>query len=220
MQPYFFPYAGYFRLLDMVDHFVVFDCVQFPRRGRVHRTEVPGPGGVVEWLTLPLASMPRDVLIRDLAFAPDARARFDDRLSRCAWLATAEGAIAERLRAHLHGPLDSVIDYLVTGLELVADILGLAPTITRSSDLALDPPLRSQDRVVAAVKAVGGTHYVNTPGGHQLYDAAVFASAGLTLSFLVPYGGRYRYLLPALASEPLAAILEDIRAWSRLELPN
>jgi hypothetical protein len=217
MQPYFFPYAGYFRLLDIVDHFVVFDCVQFPRRGRVHRTQVPGPTGDVEWLTLPLAAMPRDVLIRDLAFAADARARLDDRLSRCAWLATAEGAIAERLRAHLHGPLHSVIDYLVAGLQLVADILGLAPTITRSSDLTLDPLLKAQDRVVAAVKAVGGTRYVNTPGGHQLYDAAAFAGAGLTLSFLVPYGGRYRYLLPALASQSPAAILDDIRAWNRLE---
>jgi hypothetical protein len=220
MQPYFFPYAGYFRLLDIVDHFVVFDCVQFPRRGRVHRTEVPGPSGDVEWLTLPLAAMPRDVLIRDLAFAADARARLDDRLSRCAWLATAEGAIAERLRAHLHGPLHSVIDYLVAGLQLVADILGLAPTITRSSDLTLDPLLKAQDRVVAAVKAVGGTRYVNTPGGHQLYDAAAFEGAGLTLSFLVPYGGRYRYLLPALASQSPTAILEDIRAWNRLEPPD
>jgi hypothetical protein len=43
MQPYFFPYAGYFRLLQAADHFVLLDCVQFPRRGRVHRTQVPGP---------------------------------------------------------------------------------------------------------------------------------------------------------------------------------
>jgi hypothetical protein len=220
MQPYFFPYAGYFRLLEIVDHFVVFDCVQFPRRGRVHRTQVPGPGGGVEWLTLPLAPMPRDVLIRDLAFALDARARFDHALSRRAWLAAAKGANAERLRAHLQGPLDSVIDYLMAGLELAADILGLAPTITRSSDLALGPSLKSQDRVLAAVKAVGGAHYVNSPGGHQLYDAAAFERAGLTLSFLVPYGGRYRHLLPALAAEPPAAILKDIRAWSRLKPPE
>ena len=73
MQPYFFPYAGYFRLLHAVDDFVIFDCVQFPRRGRVHRTQVPGPTGQVEWLTLPLARHSRDTLIRDLAFAPDAR---------------------------------------------------------------------------------------------------------------------------------------------------
>jgi hypothetical protein len=33
MQPYFMPYAGYFRLFAAADVFVLFDCVQFPRRG-------------------------------------------------------------------------------------------------------------------------------------------------------------------------------------------
>src|SRR2546430_1375246 len=155
MQPYFFPYAGYFRLLDIVDHFVVFDCVQFPRRGRVHRTQVPGSAGSAEWLTLPLASMPREGLIRDLAFAPDARARFDDRLSRHAWLTTAEGAIAERLRAHLHGRLAAVIAYLLAGPPPGADSLGLPPAFPRSSDLAPPPPLPPHDRAVAALTAVG-----------------------------------------------------------------
>ena len=86
MQPYFFPYGGYFRLFAAVDQFVVFDCVQFPRRGRVHRSQVPGPGGGREWLTLPLARQPRDVRICDLAFASDARDRFDRSLERYPWL--------------------------------------------------------------------------------------------------------------------------------------
>src|SRR5689334_2859030 len=66
MQPYFFPYAGYFRLFAQVDEFISFDCVQFRRRGRIHRTEVPGPGGSLQWLTLPLAYAPRETLIRDV----------------------------------------------------------------------------------------------------------------------------------------------------------
>ena len=77
MQPYFFPYAGYFRLLAAADVFVIYDCVQFPRRGRVHRCEVTGLSGETQWLTLPLAHQPRDVLIRDLAFAVNARAELD-----------------------------------------------------------------------------------------------------------------------------------------------
>jgi len=71
MQPYFFPYAGYFRLFTHVDEFVIFDCVQFPRRGRVHRCEFVAANGTLEWLTLPLARQSRDVLIRDLEFALD-----------------------------------------------------------------------------------------------------------------------------------------------------
>ena len=55
MQPYFYPYMGYFQLLAAVDLFVVFDSVQFPRRGRVHRCEVPDGLSGARWLTLPLA---------------------------------------------------------------------------------------------------------------------------------------------------------------------
>lgn len=217
MQPYFFPYAGYFRLLHLADHFIVFDCVQFPRRGRVHRTQVPGPTGAVEWLTLPLARTPREVLIRDLAFAPDARARFDERLARHAWLAKAQGPEAEALRAHLYAPLGSVVDYLIAGLRLVARMLGLAPIITRSSELALDPSLKAQSRVIAACKAVGATDYLNLSGGRALYDPQSFAQAGLTLSFLVPYRGPHTCLLAALAAQPPEVIAADIAASSGVE---
>ncbi len=211
MQPYFFPYAGYFRLLCAVDHFVIFDCVQFPRRGRVHRTQVPGPTGGIEWLTLPLLPQPRDIVIRDLCFAQNARRILDNRLARYSWLANARGASAERLRAYLYGPLGSVVDYLEAGLRLVADLLGLAPIFSRSSRLGLDLGLKAQERVIAVVRAVGGTHYINPPGGRGLYDYKRFAGAGMTLSFLTDYQGPYRDVLPALASQPPATIAEDIR---------
>jgi hypothetical protein len=217
MQPYFFPYAGYFRLLHAVDHFVIFDCVQFPRRGRVHRTQVPGHMGRVEWLTLPLARSSRDVLIRDLGFEGDARANFDKRLARYSWLENARGPAVDRLRAYLYGPLPSVIGYLETGLRLVADVLGLTTSFSRSSELALDPALKAQERVIAIVKAVGGTHYVNPPGGRRLYDPDAFAEAGLRLSFLVDYPGQYAHLLHALARHPPDMIAADIRASSQLQ---
>ena len=53
MQPYFVPYAGYFRLFAATDLFVIYDCVQFPRRGWVHRNQLPGANGQPNWLTLP-----------------------------------------------------------------------------------------------------------------------------------------------------------------------
>ena len=52
MQPYFYPYAGYFRLFARADLFVVYDCVQFPRRGWVHRNRLTGADGQLQWLTL------------------------------------------------------------------------------------------------------------------------------------------------------------------------
>ena len=218
MQPYFFPYAGYFRLLRVADLFVIYDCVQFPRRGRVHRTQVPAPGGGFEWLTLPLLHQPRDVLIRDLAFAPDARRRFDARLARYNWLGTAQGAPADRLRDYLYGPLPSVIDYLEAGLRLCASLLGLDTPIMRASTLDVDPALRGQDRVIATVQAAGGRTFVNPPGGRALYQAEAFAPHGLALCFLAPYEGAFFQLLAALLSIDPGAIRADIERTSRWEI--
>ena len=82
MQPYFLPYTGYFRLFAASDLFVIYDCVQFPKGGWVHRNRLLDNAGVERWLTLPLKKAPHDVLIRDLQFAPNADQLLADRLRR------------------------------------------------------------------------------------------------------------------------------------------
>lgn len=217
MQPYFYPYAGYFRLFAAVDEFVVYDCVQFPRRGRVHRCEVPGADGSRQWLTLPLARQPREARICELRFADDARVAFDGRLDALPWLAKAEGPAAQALRRQLRAPLESVLDFLEQGLQLAAGIMGFAPRLRRSSSLGIDPALRGQARVIAIARAVGATHYLNPPGGRDLYDAGAFAAAGMALEFLAPYTGEFVQLLPALASQPPERLRADVLASTRIE---
>lgn len=195
MQPYFYPYAGYFRLFAEARTFVIYDCVQFPRRGRVHRANILGPSGATEWLSLPLERQPRNTAIRDIAFASNARALFDQRLARLPALKTAPGPIAEQLRDHLFGPLDDPVEFLSRGLRMMVDILGLDTRFVRSSTLAIDPALHGQDRIIAIVKAVGARRYVNAPGGRALYDSETFERNGLTLSFLDPYQGPMLHMI-------------------------
>lgn len=211
MQPYFFPYLGYFRLFAQADEFVLYDCVQMPRRGRVHRTEVARTGRPSDWLGLPLARQPREVLIRDLAFAAGARATLDRRLEALPWIAGAQGPGAQRIRQYLEAPLDSVVDTLEAGLRLVLDLLGLDTPVLRSSSLAVDPALRAQQRILAIAGARGATHYLNAPGGRELYDSQAFAHAGIALEFLPPYEGRFVHLLPALMTGDLQAMAADVR---------
>jgi WbqC-like protein family len=216
MQPYLYPYAGYFRLLAAAETFVVFDDAQFPRRGRVHRCQVPRAGGGSAWLTLPLARHARDVAIRDLAFAAEARAALDARLRRLPWLRGGRGPLAERVRAHLFGPLATPVDFVETGLALVADSLALPARFVRSSALAIDPALRGPERVIALVEAAGGRTYVNAPNGRPLYDSRAFAAREIALRFLPPYAGAYRFLLPALVDADPAALRRDVLATTRL----
>ena len=217
MQPYFYPYAGYFRLFAAADRFVVFDCVQFPRRGRVHRAEVVGPDGSVEWLTLPLAKQPRSTRISELAFATDARPRFDAELRRLPWVRSTSGEPAERIREHLNSPLESVADFLVTGLDLACGLLGLPGTALRSSSLRIDSQLRGEDRIVEIAHRLNADRYINAPGGRDLYDFESFAGAGVDLRFLPPFDGRVFQMLPALMSGDTATIRGEILDFDELQ---
>lgn len=201
MQPYFFPYPRYFRLFAEVDEFIIHDDVQFIKGGRINRTEVIGPTGDREWFTLPLAKRSSNTLIRDCTFAGDARTRVDRSLRRLSWIEKSAGPAADRVREYLHAPLEHPLDYLERGLRLVVGLLGIKVRISRSSSLRLGK-VRGQERVLAAVKAVEGTQYVNLPGGKSLYDRRAFERAGVQLSFLPPYRGPHAHMLHALMTLP------------------
>ena len=40
MQPYIFPYIGYYQLIDAVDQFIIFDDVNFIKRGWINRNNI------------------------------------------------------------------------------------------------------------------------------------------------------------------------------------
>lgn len=215
MQPYFLPYAGYYRLMAQADDFVVYDCVQFPRRGRVHRCQLPDTAaGAPDWLTLPLAPAPRETRIDGMRFAPDARVRLDERLATLdpAWWRAGSGQAAQ-VRGWLEAPLpERLIEWLDDQLRVTARLLSLPARFVRSSSLGIDPAMRGEARIIEIVRRLEGTEYVNLPGGAALYSAGTFAAAGLGLRILPPYEGRFRHLLPALMTTPAAEIAADIRA--------
>ncbi len=211
MQPYFFPYGGYYRLLSQAHTFVLFDCVQFARRGRVHRCQVVSNHNKTEWLTLPLTHQPRSILIRDLEFAHTACYEWNKRLDRYKWLKTARGPLAPAVLDYLHSPLDRVVCFLERGLRLVSDALGLPANIVRSSSLDIDPSLRREERIIAITQACGGSDYLNSPGGIELYSAARFQEAGLNLRFLPPYSGTAFQMLNALIHLNISELRNQIK---------
>ena len=210
MQPYFFPYAAYFSLLANVDEFVIFDCVQFARRARIHRAEVPGPSGKPQWLTLPIEYSPRETLIRDIRFAANARLELDERLEALGWIEASQGEGAEAIRSFLHAPLGQLVDFLEASLQLVSRLLRIDVPLTRSSTLDIDPALHGQERVVEIVKRLGGVQYVNPTGGRNLYDASRFNHEGIRLGFMPKYDGPYIHMLHALMTAPLNDIRQDV----------
>jgi hypothetical protein len=209
MQPYFIPYAGYFRLFAASDLFVVYDCVQFPRRGWVHRNRLPDRTGTLRWLTLPLERAPRETLIRDLRFAPDAKGLLAQRLRRFD-LATARPE-AHALIAAVERIDGTPLEYIVQTLRAAIECLDLRRDVVYSSSLGVPASLRGQDRILEIVRRVGAKRYINAPGGRELYDSAAFARAGIELQFLREFEGSTTSILSRLASEDRDEIVAEIR---------
>lgn len=209
MQPYFLPYAGYFRLIAQSDVFVIYDCVQFPRRGWLHRNKLLDAQGQEQWLTLPLAHAPQDVLIRDLEFPPDAAAAMAERL-RPFPLAARDGAHAPLLD-RVRTPEGRPVDHIAGLLETACGLLGLPWNVVRSSSLDIPRGLRAQDRILEIARRLGATRYVNAPGGRELYDAQTFAASGIDLAFLEPWAGAGGSILQRLADDDLATLSGQVK---------
>ncbi|MCX7901511.1 MAG: WbqC family protein [Burkholderiaceae bacterium] len=204
MQPYLWPYAGYYRLLAASDVFVVYDCVQFVRRGRIHRNEFQADGRVA-WFTLPLRKPAFTDRIAAVHLAADAdsacaaRLRPFRRLAAGLRLCSQAGAGERDLVPRSGMPL---ADFLVSHLALTARLLGLSCTIVRSSALGLADELRGERRILAVCEALRARQYVNVDGGRALYEAASFARRGVTLRFLTPYQGPFASVQERLGDDP------------------
>lgn len=207
MQPYFAPYAGYFRLFAASDLFVIYDCVQFARRGWLHRNKLKDASGQPRWLTLPLEKAPQDVLIRDLCFPDNAAAELAERLKPFPLAVT---PATQHIVDALLDVRGTPVDYIERLLEITATYCGLPWRVVRSSTLGVPPEFRGQDRIIEIARRLGADRYVNASGGRDLYDSAAFERAGLELRFLVEYQGPLASILQRMLDDDRAELARDV----------
>ena len=208
MQPYFIPYAGYFRLFAEADVVCIYDCVQFPRRGWVHRNQLPGVANQARWLTLPLAKGPMNVRIADLTFADDAMQAM---ATRCGEFPILRGIRHPLLDAVL-SPSGDVVEYLMQLLSVSCREIGLPFNTVRTSTLQIPNNFTGQDRVLEICRKFNADKYINLAGGHRLYDHESFAREGIELKLFDPWTGPNWSILYRLIMEPAAQVPAGIRA--------
>lgn len=223
MQPYFFPYAGYYRLLEAADLFVILDNVQFPRTGWVHRNCIR-EGESTHWITLPLKKCPRETNIAELEFRDDSDEWFEKLRSYLNSLNPVY--FDDNFNWSLLNPssYNDVTGYLEQTMIWTANQLKIDFQIVRASNIAKEEPklakldwraLNGQDKLIHICKALDAKAYINASGGIDLYDKTVFESEGITLKILTDIQGHHNTLfdtmLIRLAYEESEAIAKEIR---------
>jgi hypothetical protein len=184
MQPYFFPYIGYFQLIAAVDMFIVYDNIKYTKKGWISRNRMLQNGKDVMFsLSLKSDSDSLDVCKRELAadFNRDKLLnQFNGAYRRAPYFAQTFPLVEQIVR---HEDTN-LFRFLHHSIVRTCEHLGIATEIRISSGIAIDHDLKNQDKVLALCEAVGATTYVNAIGGMELYSKETFREKGIELKFI------------------------------------
>lgn len=191
MQPYFFPYIGYFQLIASVDVFVIYDNIKYTKKGWINRNRMLLNGSdAIFSLPLRKDSDSLDVVQREISSDFD-REKMLNQLRGAYRRAPFFNDVFPLLENIIQNTDNNLFRYIRYSVEEVCKALGIETKIVTSSDLPAGHDLKSQDKVIALCKAVGADAYINSIGGVELYDKNVFSENGIDLSFLKPRSLNY-----------------------------
>lgn len=194
MQPYFMPYIGYFQLINAVDLFVVYDNIQFTKKGWFHRNRIL-VNGVDKMFSVPLKkdSDYLDVAHRELTDTFDNESKKIIRKIKASYQkAPYYGKVMPLVEECFQRGTGNLFDFIYTSLKLLTQFLQIGTKIIISSSIDIDHTLKSQDKVLAICKDLNSDTYINAIGGRDLYVADVFKNEGIKLRFLKTKVAEYK----------------------------
>lgn len=185
MQPYFFPYFGYFQLINAVDTFVIYDDVNYIKKGWINRNTIL-VNGQSFLFSIALKEMSQNKLINQIEI--DNYSNWNKNLVKTISLSYRQAPyfktifpLLEDIILHDEKNLAKFITY---SLKKVCHYLKIETTITISSSINKDITLKGTDKIIELCKKLGATNYVNASGGKELYDKEVFAKQQIELHFI------------------------------------
>lgn len=185
MQPYLFPYIGYFQLIKSVDKFVIFDDVNFIKKGWINRNRIL-LDGKEHLFALPLNNASQNRLIKDITI-------FDHQKSKQLLLKKILLSYQKACYFEIMKPLmeeiitfdeEIISKYIGNSLIKICQYIGINADFIYSSDLNYDRNSKGQEKIISIVKTLGGTIYHNLPGGIDLYDKESFEQNDVKLRFI------------------------------------
>ena len=187
MQPYFFPYLGYFQLVQAVDDFVFYDDVMFIKKGWINRNRILMQGK--EFLfTIPLEKQSQNKTIREsnVAWGPEFPTKLIAQLHAAYKKSPFFDQVMPRIEALFAQKPESMAELAGKSIELVWQYLGLEKRFHYSSQLSDNHAEGRAERLIHLTKRLGSSTYINALNGQSLYEKDFFAAQGIDLSFIKP----------------------------------
>lgn len=188
MQPYLFPYIGYFQLIQDVDKFVVYDDVQYIKGGWINRNKI-------------LVNHQEYMFTFSVQEA-DMKAKINKRFLSTKFLYEKDKFIKTIIQNYKKAPyfkdsFNLILEILTTEERNLSDFiyrsilkinryLGIDTEVIRSSILPYTNFLNKEEKLIDIVKRLNGNVYINSMGGIKLYSKENFKREGIDIYFLNP----------------------------------
>lgn len=183
MQPYFFPYIGYYQLINSVDKFIVYDNVSFIKRGWINRNKIYLNDS--EYLfTIPLKNASRNRNINE-HFVSDEFFKWKDDFYKTLNMSYGKNKNYSDIMDIIEKSLNykNISDITSSSLLLVSDYLDINTNFKKTSELE-NISSKKGERLIDICKIEKADTYINSIGGQELYLKDNFASKDINLLFL------------------------------------
>ena len=185
MQPYIFPYIGYFQLINAVDKFVIYDDVNFINRGWINRNRIL-VNGKDSLFTIPLKDASQNKLINEIDVNWDAawKNKFLKTIEQSYKKAPFYKEGLEIIEKTLNVEDLNTSTVIFNNLKVICEYLDITTELIPSSAIYQNTDLKAQERILDICLQEKANHYINPIGGLELYDKSYFESKSLKLNFI------------------------------------
>ncbi|WP_311064851.1 WbqC family protein [Halomonas sp. DWK9] len=198
MQPYFFPYIGYFSLIYHSDTFILFDTPQFSRHGWIERNRIIGPQGTPTYIKVPLKKFSHRTPICNIQInnIDKWKEKIIAQITHYKKKAPYYKAVEELINNSLRGEFTTITQINHSTIMSVCNYLGINTYVQIFSEMNLSiPPVKEPDEWALEIcKTIGADTYLNSPGGISFFNPAKYKNAGISLKFIKTTSNPYKQL--------------------------
>ena len=181
-----FPYIGYFQLINSVDQFIIYDNIQYTKKGWINRNRIL-VNGKDQLITLPIKkdSDYLNVVERELSESWEKDKNKILNIIKSSYSkAPYFQETFELISKCLNYPEVNLFKFIYNSIVLINDYLEIKTPIVISSTIDIDHTLKSQDKVLSLCKNQNAKIYINSIGGMELYDKKIFKQNNIELNFI------------------------------------
>ncbi len=185
MQPYFFPYIGYFQLINAVDKFVLYDDVNFIKNGWINRNRILSNIDF-QYINMTLIKPSSNKIIRDIeintnqAWEKKILKQIEQSYSKAPYFKE----VLPLIKTILNYDKSDLSNYLYESINIVKDYLDIDTEIEPTSSMYDNKNIGRKERLIDICNREGADCYINLIGGMKLYKKEDFKEEGIELLFL------------------------------------